>query len=190
MHILLTEKKKTPRESAICRPEHLRTTEILARDKESNFNYGHKNLLVALGRFSANVVTTSLQRCFDVGPTFFQRFYNMPLFMAISVLLGIIRSKKKNEKFLVVAKSSPYINGKPKLFEAGTMWSASLGPINGVSISHLVRMRYVDTTILTGGSVRENNRRPPNQSLSYQIGTSCSRSYTPHQYHCKVLGTK
>ena len=62
----------------------------------------------------------------------------MPLFMAISVLLGIIRSKKKNEKFLVVAKSSPYINGKPKLFEAGTMWSASLGPINGVSISHLV----------------------------------------------------
>ena len=58
----------------------------------------HENLLVALGRFSANVVTTSLQRCFDVEPTFFQRFYNMPLFMAISVLLGIIRSKKKKTR--------------------------------------------------------------------------------------------
>ena len=45
MHILLIEKKKTPRESAICRPEHLRTTEILARDKESNFNYAGNGVM-------------------------------------------------------------------------------------------------------------------------------------------------
>ena len=81
---------------------------------------------MALGRFSANVATASLQRCFDVGPTFFQRFYNMPLLIAISVLqglTGIICSKKEKMRSIWLSPDHLLLN-PPRAKRSGLLTHA------------------------------------------------------------------
>ena len=86
----------------------------------------HKNLLVVLGKFSANVASALLQRCFDVGPTFFQRFYNMPLLIAISVLqglTGIICSKKEKMRSIWLSPDHLLLN-PPRAKRSGLLTHA------------------------------------------------------------------
>ena len=74
-------------------------------------NKNNEMRLVVMSTFSENVATAFLQRCFDVGPTSFQRFYNKPILIAINVLFGLtvtirLKKEKNREVFLVVAKAS------------------------------------------------------------------------------------